>query len=143
MADGVFNINKGSVAELARDDATKFGILLLKVVQSDALLKDHATVAAILAAANTECDFTNYTRKTPLTATVTVNTTDDRVELDLPNQQWALAGGTLNNAVVKIVVFYENSASDAGRLPASYHDSTLTTDGSNADLTITDFMRAA
>ena len=143
MADGVFNISKGAAAEQARDDATKFGILLLRVVQSDALLRDHATVAAILVAANTECNFTNYARKTALTATLTVDQALDRVDLDLANQQWALAGGATNNTVLKIVVFYENAAADATRVPVSFHDANATTDGSNLDLTITNFLRAA
>jgi hypothetical protein len=145
MADGVFNIAKGSVAELARDDATKFGILLLKVVEADATLIDRATVAAILAAANTEADFTNYARKTPLTGTLAVDNTGNVVTVDLPDQTWVNAGNGTNNNLVKLIVFYENAAADATRVPLTFHDFVATTDGNNllAQLTTAYFFQAA
>ena len=59
MADGVFNIAKGAVAEKARDAAARFTVLLLKVNETEADLIDHNDVAAMLAASNTEADFTN------------------------------------------------------------------------------------
>lgn len=143
MADFVFNVAKGSAGELARDDATKFGILLLKTAESDAVLKDYDTVAAILAGSNVEADFTNYARKTPLTATRTVDDTNDRVALDLPDQTWTNAGGGTNNTLVKLIVFYEESAADSGRIPITAHDFNVTTDGSNLTATIADFYRAS
>ena len=143
MADFVFNVAKGSAGEFARDDATKFGILLLKVAESDATLKDYDTVAAILAGSNTEADFTNYARKTALTATRTVDDTNDRVDLDLADQTWTSAGGASNNSIVKLIVFYEESASDAGRIPVTCHDWAVTTDGSDQTATINVFCRDA
>lgn len=143
MADIVFNVAKGSVGEFVRDDATKFGILLLKVAEADATLKDYDTVAALLAGANTEAGFTNYARKTALTATRTVDDTNDRVAVDLPDQTWASAGGALNDALVKLIVFYEESAADSGRIPVTAHDFTVTTDGSDLTATIADFYRAS
>jgi hypothetical protein len=143
MADVVFNVAKGSAGEFAVDDATKFGILLLKVAEADATLIDYDTVAAILAGSNTEADFTNYGRKTGLTATRTVNDTNNRVELDLANQTWTSAGGASNNTIVKLIVFYENAAADATRVPISAHDFSVTTDGSDLTATIADFYRAA
>lgn len=131
MANAVFNVAKGSVGEFARDDATKFGVLLLKVAPADASLKDFDTVAAMLAGGATEADFTNYARKTPLTATRTVNDTSERVNCDLADQTWTSAGGASNNTLVKAVVFYEESASDAGRIPCTFHDFNETTAGNN------------
>lgn len=145
MADIVFNIAKGAAAEKARDDATKFGILLLKVAQADATLRDHDTVAAMLAAANTEADFTGYGRKTPLTATLTVDDANERVDLDIPDVTWAPAGGATNNNLVKLVVYYEEAANDAGRVPISAHDFVVTTDGSDltAQIAAAGFYRAS
>lgn len=143
MADIVFNVAKGSAGEMARDDATKFGILLLKTAESDATLKDYDTVAAILAGSNVEADFTNYARKTPLTATRTVDDTNDRVALDLADQTWTAAGGGTNNSIVKLIIFYEESAADSGRIPITAHDCVFTTDGTDQTITIADFYRAA
>lgn len=61
MPSFVFNIAKGAVAEKARDDSIKFGVLLLKAAEVDATLEDYDDIAALLlAAGNTEADFTNY-----------------------------------------------------------------------------------
>lgn len=135
MADFVFNIAKGAVAEMARDGASNFLILLLKASIADATQKDVDDVAALLGTAGvTEADFTNYARKTGLTATITVDDTNDRVDVDLPDQTWAVAGGATNNNLVKAVVAYQNSAADAGRVPCTQHDFVETTTGS--DITI-------
>lgn len=61
MGNNVLNIAKGAVAEKARDDSIKFGVLLLKAAEVDATLEDYDDIAALLAAVgNTEADFTNY-----------------------------------------------------------------------------------
>jgi hypothetical protein len=145
MADGVFNIAKGAAHEMIRDDATKLGILLLKVAEADDTLNNHDTVALMLAGSNTEANFTNYTRKTPITATPTVDDTNNRVDIDIPDQTWTSAGGATNNSLVKLVVFYENSAADSGRVPLTHHDFVVTTDGSDitAQVAAAGFYRAA
>lgn len=143
-ANEVFNISKGAFAEKARDDATKFGVLLLKVVESDASLRDRATVATVVAN-STECDFTNYARKTAITATLTVDNTNDRVDLDMPDQTFTSAGGATNNAVVKAVTFYEEAAADTTRVPITFHSFDVTTDGSDvvAQIAAAGFARAS
>lgn len=144
MADFVFNIAKGAFAEKARDDATKFGVLLLKTVESDALMMDRATITALLTG-STEANFTNYARKTPITATLTVDTTNDRVDVDMPDQTWAVAGGATNNTLAKLVTFYEDAAADATRVPITAHDFVATTDGTDliAVIAAAGFARAA
>ena len=70
MTDQVFNIAKGRTVEyynrVESNDPTASALIvvLLKVVQSDALLQDHEDLGALLAAANTEAAFTGYGRKT-------------------------------------------------------------------------------
>lgn len=145
MSDLVFNISKGAVAEKFRDGAANGLMLFLKVAQADATLVDHDTVASILAAANTEADFTNYVRKVGLTGTITVDDTNDRVDVDMPDQTWTAAGGATNNTLVKLVIAYEESASDAGRVPLTNHDSAYTTTGINltVSLNAAGFFRAS
>lgn len=143
MANGVFNISKGAAAEKVRDSASACIVLLLKVNEAEATLIDRATVAAILAAANTEADFTNYARKTGLTGAITVDTTNDRVDVDLADQTWTAAGGASNNTLTKAIVAYEESAADSGRIPLTHHDFATTTDGGDLTAQITNFFRAA
>ena len=131
MADFIFNIAKGAFVEKFRDSAANGLILLLKVNEAESALKDHDTVAAILAAANTECDFTNYARKTGITGTITVDDTNDRVDVDIPDQTWAAAGGAPNNTLTKLIVAYEEAAADATRIPIAGLDFAPTTDGSD------------
>lgn len=145
MADQVFNIAKGAFAEKIRDAATNVGVMLLKVAEADATLIDYDTLAAILAGANTEADFTNYARKTGLTGTVTVDDTNNRVDCDFPDQTWTAAGGVTNNTLVKAIVFYQESAADSGRIPLTHHDFAETTTGSDLvmQLNTAGFARAA
>ncbi len=145
MANGVFNIAKGAVAEKIRDSASACIILLLKVNETESALIDRATIAAITGASNTEADFTNYARKTGLTGTVTVDNTNDRVDVDIADQTWTSAGGASNNTLTKAIVAYEESASDSGRVPLTMHDFAVTTDGSDLTLQVNaaGFFRAA
>jgi hypothetical protein len=145
MADGVFNISKGAVAEMVRDGATNVLILLLKTNEAEATFRDRDTVADILSNGSTEADFTNYARKTGLTGTITVDDTNDRVDVDVADQTWAAAGGASNNNLTKLVTAYQNSAADSGRVPMTHHDFVVTTDGSDltAQVNAAGFYRAS
>jgi hypothetical protein len=145
MADGVFNIAKGAVAEKIRDSASAVLILLLKANEAEATLRDRDDVAAILANGSTEADFTNYARKTGLTGSITVDDTNDRVDVDVADQTWTSAGGASNNTLTKLIVAYQESAADAGRVPLTHHDFAVTTDGSDltAQINAAGFFRAS
>ena len=146
MADVVGNRAKGAVHELAQGDATVFLVALLKAAEADSAIVDHDDVSALLGAAgNTEADFTNYARKTGVTATITIDDANDRVDLDIPDQTWTSAGGTTDNTLVKLVVGYEVTAADSGRIPCTLHDFAVTTDGSDltAQINASGFYRAA
>lgn len=135
MADGVFNIGKGSVVEKIRDVATNVELLILKAAEADATLVNYVDVAALLVpAGNTEADFTNYARKTGITGTITIDNTNDWVDVDIPDQTFTSAGGATNNTCVKAVVAYNDGAGDANLIPLTHHDFAATTDGS--DITI-------
>ena len=146
MADGVFNIAKGAAAEMVRDGASNLGMILLKANETEADLIDHDNLSVLIGAAgNTEADFTNYARKTGLTGSITVDDTNNRVDIDVPDQTWSSAGGAANNTLTKLIVYYENSASDAGRVPLTHHDFAITTDGSDVTAVInaSGFYRAS
>lgn len=149
MADFVFNIAKGAVAEKIRDAAANVGVLLLKTAEADATLKDYDDLATMLAAgggaSNVEANFTNYARKTGITATITVDDTNDRVDVDMPDQTWTTAGGATNNTLAKLIIWYQETASDAGRVPLTAHDFVVTTDGTDlqAQVATAGFYRAS
>lgn len=132
MANGVFNIAKGAFAEKFRDGAANGIVLLMKANEAEGTLLDRAELAALFGAAgNTEADFTDYARKTGLTGTITVDNSNDRVEVDLPDQTWIGAGGATNNTLTKLVVAYQESAAETGRIPLTHHDFAAVTDDSD------------
>lgn len=138
MANHVFNIAKGAFVEKVRDNPNNLLVLLLKQAQADGALNDYTTLADMLApgSGNVEADATNYTRKTGIVGTITVDNVNDRVDVDMPDQTWTSLGGPVNNTIVKFVVAYEESASDSGRIPISHHDFNITTDGSDVTAVI-------
>jgi hypothetical protein len=128
VADFFFNIAKGAFVEKFRDAAANGGILLLKVADTDAVMKDTDDLAALLATVADEATDASYARKTGLTGTILVDDTNDRVEVDIPDQTWvALAGA----AITDLVVFYQEAAADASRIPLTLHDFAVTPDGSD------------
>lgn len=131
MADFIFNIAKGAFVEKFRDGAANGIVLLLIAADTDDAMRDTDTITALLATAANEATDASYARKTGLTGTITVDDTNNRVDVDLPDQTWsALAGG----AILDAVVAYEEAAADTTRIPLSLHDFAVTPDGS--DVTI-------
>lgn len=134
MSDGVFTAAKGAVAEWARDHSGDFGILLLKEAEADGDLRQHETVEDMLdASGNTEADFTNYDRKTGLDATATVDQGDNEVWVDMEDVTWDDAGGSTDNDLAKLVVFWDDGGSDDTRYLVTHHDFKVGTGG--GDLT--------
>jgi hypothetical protein len=131
MADVMFNIGRGSVAE-KKIDGNDLIVVLLKVAQADDTLRDHDTLAAVLAAANTEADFTNYAREVIPNAnwSVSINDGTNVASADFADITWTAAGGASNNNLVKLLVCVDG-ASDAARLPLTAHDFVATTDGND------------
>lgn len=159
MADGVFNIAKGRVVELYNrvennDPANAaFVVVLLKLAEADATLEDYDDLSALLGAAgNTEADFTNYARKTlteaDLAALPAPDDTNNRYEVDLPDQTWTAAGGAANNTLVKMLICYDSDTTggtDANIVPLCHYGFAVTTDGSalTAQFNALGFFRAA
>lgn len=145
MADFVFNQAKGKLARWVEEDATQFEILLLTAAEAQATLQDYDDISTLLAAAgNTEATFTNYARKgtTATDATQAVDDTNNRNNVDMADVVWTSAGGASNNTLVGLIICKVNGAGDANRVPCTYHDFSVTTDGNNLTAAISDFYRA-
>ena len=131
MANILFNAQRGTLVE-AKADGNDLIVVLLKVVQADDTLRDHNDLAAVLAAANTEADFTNYSREVILNAawTVTIDDTTNEATANFADILWSPAGGATNNNLVKLLVCIDG-ANDAARRPVTAHDFVTTTDGND------------
>jgi hypothetical protein len=153
MADFVFNIAKGRVHQLAKnvDDGSPAASRLIAVpiettgIEADATLKDHNDLSALLAAANNEQ--TTMGRKTIAAAdiTITVDDTNERVDIDINDLVWT---GATGNAISAIVICYDpdNAAgTDADLIPLTKHDFVVTPDGSDitAQIAAAGFYRAS
>lgn len=122
-------------AELAAaNDAIVFLLLKSAGLEADSAIRDHDTVSAMLAAANDESDATDYVRKSITSATVTVDDTNERTDIDVADQTWTGLGGATNNTLGKLVAAYDadtTSGDDTNLTPISYHDFVVTTDDSD------------
>ena len=157
MADFVFNIAKGRVAEFyvridGNDPANSAFIILILAtsgIETDAVLKDVDTVTALVAGTTNEVTNSGYARKTLTDADLTAfapDDTNDRVDLDIPDQTWtAVAAGDGWN---DFVVAYDNdttTGTDANVVPCTQHDFVVTPDGSDitAQIAAAGFFRAS
>lgn len=147
MANGVFNIALGRAAYYATLPAANDSLIvvLLQTAQADDTLRDHDTLAQVLAA-NTEANFTNYARATAAGVAVTVNDTSNLVDVDINDVTWTNAGGTTNNTLVKLLICYkpDTASADSAIIPLTFHDFAVTTDGSSitAQVAANGFFRA-
>lgn len=155
MADGVFNISLAEVKHYsarARDNAGEaLTVVLLQANEAQDTLEDYDDLAALLSVAgNTEADFTNYARKEIVGTdiTVTVDDTNNRVDIDVPDQRWNNAGGTTDNTLTKLLLVFDpdtSVADDAVMVPLTHADFTPTTDGSDlvAEFDAAGYFRAS
>lgn len=110
-------------------------VVLLKSagLQGDATLNNHQFLADLLAAGNSEANFTNYARKVLSSAdiTVTVNTSSGVTTVDISDQIWASAGGPLNNDLGALVTCYRPTSAtpDSNILLLTKHDYFQSTTG--------------
>jgi hypothetical protein len=138
-----FNIAKGKVkyyAELpAANDALIVVLLKTTGLQADATLADYDDLGTLLAAANDECDFTNYTRKTLASVTNTVDDTNNWLDTDAADFTYTAAGGAANNGISKALICYDpdtTTGTDSSIIPLTGHAFTATTDGNDLVVTV-------
>lgn len=156
MADFVYNIAKGRVAELYnRVDLSDPANAVLVIVAintstADATLLDLDALSNVTGDAGTaEVTNTGYARKvlddTDLTA-FAPDDTNDRVDLDFADQTWtAVSAG---DSWTDLLVCYDNDSgagTDANIVPMTQHDFAVTPDGSDitAQLAAAGFFRAS
>ena len=152
MANIVFNIAKGRVAELyarvENNDPSTSALILIPIetsgLESDATLIDADTVAAVLAGATNEQ--TTMGRKTltdtELAAVPAPTDASDYNELSLPTVTWAAASG---NAISKILVAYDantGAGTDSDLVPLTMFDFAQTPSGADIQMTGGAFFRA-
>lgn len=152
MADFVFNIAKGRVAELynrvdSNDPAgSELVILVINAgAATDDTMGDTDTVSALLATAAAEVTNTNYARidltDTDLTA-IAPDDTNNRMDLDFADQTWS--GVAAGDAWTDLVVAYDptGSSADTALVPLTCHDFSVTPDGSDITAQVANFFRA-
>lgn len=156
MADLVFNIAKGRVAELYnRVDtndpaASELVVMILATagIETDAVLRDKDTFADIVSGATNEVTNAGYAKKVLADADLVAfapDDTNDRVDLDIPDQTWTGvgAGDGWNDLVVGYDPVGSQTMSDI--VPMTLHDFVLTPDGSDitAQIAAAGFFRAS
>lgn len=155
MADFLFNISKGTLKAIAdrinSNDPANSALIIVPVdvaAVTDATIKDFDTLAAVLAGGVTERTTGGWNRKTLTDAssiTVTVDDTNDRVDVDIPDQTWtAVTAG----AVTDLILCYDSdttTGTDTNVVPISQHDFAITPDGSDvvAQIAAAGIWRAA
>lgn len=117
-------------------------IVLLQAsgLQADSTLNNYATLSSLLAA-NTEANFTNYSRiiLSSVNITVSVNTSTGVTTVSIPSQVWNSAGGAVNNSLGALLTCYRPSSTslDSAILPLTKHEFAVSTTGGNLTATIT------
>lgn len=159
MGDGVFNIAKGRVVEyynrVENNDPANSALIvvLAEGAITDATLEDLDTLAAVTGDAGfTEATFTNYARKVltdaDLAALPSPDDTNNRYEVDVPDQVWSSAGGASNDTLTRLIICYDSDTTggtDTNIVPLTFHDFSITTNGGDltAQINANGFFRAS
>lgn len=124
-------------------------VLATSGLESDATLIDMNDLAAVVAGTTNEVTNSGYARKVldnTAGITVTVDDTNDRVDVDIADQTWtAVAAG---DGWSKLLVCYDpdsTGGADSAIIPLTAHDFVVTPDGSDivAQIATAGFFRAS
>jgi hypothetical protein len=138
---------KGEVKTLcalsAANDALIYVLLEATGLEADATLKDYDDLSALLAGSSNEQ--TNQARKSVTSATITVDDTNDRVDIDIADQTYAALGG---NPVGKLLICWDGdttTGTDANIRPLTAHSFDITPDSTDVQAIIASsgFYRAS
>lgn len=156
MADFVFNISKGSIALRYRNiDAntpanSAFIVIAIDANgDTDATMKDRDDAAALIGGTANEVTNSGYARKTLTDADLVAfspDDTNDRVDLDVPDQTWTAVGA--GTAWTDLIFAYDDdttSGTDSALELCTLHDFAVTPDGSDitAQIAAAGFFRAS
>jgi len=148
VANFVFNAAKGRVAYYATLPAASDALIVVPIettgIEADDTLNNYDDLSALLGAANNEQ--TTMGRKTvSASVTVTVDDTNNWVDVDMPDQTWT---GATGNAISALLICYDadtGAGTDTDIVPLTKHDFAVTPDGSDivAQIASSGFYRAA
>lgn len=145
MANIAFNIALGKIKYYAELGAANDALIMIPLessgLETDTVLRDKDDFAAVVSGTTNEQ--TTVGRKTLSNVTVTVDDTNDRVNIDCDNVTWTAPTG---NAIGAVVICYDSdttSGTDASLIPLTKHDVTWTPDSNDFTLTVADWARAS
>lgn len=157
MADFIFNIAKGRFVEfynrVKSNDPANSAFILIPVdvaAVTDATIKDFDTFAQITGGGVTEKTAGGWGRKTiddtALAALPAPDDTNDRYDVDMPDQTWTAVAAS--NNTTDLILCYDSdttSGTDANLIPIAQYDFVITTDGSDVQAVVNaaGFARAA
>src|SRR5690349_883955 len=131
MSDTVFNVAKGRIAYYATLPAANDALIAVPIettgIEADSVLQDYDDLAALLAGASNEQ--TTMGRKTLSSVTVTVDDTNNRVDVDAADITWTAATG---NAISAIIICYDGDTTggtDSNIIPLVKLDAVATPAG--------------
>jgi hypothetical protein len=137
-----------SAGEFTSTANAAFVVVLVETtgIEADDTLNNYDDLSALLAAANNEQ--TNQARKvlteTELAAVPAPDDTNNRFELDVPDQTYTALGG---NAIGKVLLCFrpDTGSADTAVIPLTAHAVSITPDGNNVVLQVaaTGFYRSA
>src|SRR5688572_24697901 len=159
MGNIIFNISLGRITELynrvdSNDPANSAIIIALLAasgIESDAVLRDKDTFTDLVSGATNEATNTGYARKTLTDSDIVAfapDDTNDRVDLDIPDQTWTGVDNDGTGAISDFVTGYDSDTTggtDANIVPMTLHDFAVTPDGSDvvAQIASAGFYRAS
>ena len=140
MADFVFNVAKGRVAELFnrvdQNDPANSAIVVVAVVATanDAVMKDYDTLSTLLGDANVaEATNANYARKVLTDTDIAALSPDDLgdlMQVTIADQTWSSVGAGDN--WTDLIICYDGdttAGTDANIIPLTCHDFVVTPNG--------------
>lgn len=135
MANLVMNIALGKLAHYASLAGTGNAALVViplenTGLEADSALRDHDTVATLLAASTNE-QLTIGRKVITSGVTVVVDDVNNRVDLDFPDITWTAATGNQLGALLVAFDPDTTTSTDATRIPVSKHDFVTTPDGTD------------
>ena len=140
MANWVFNIALGKVHQYMENvDLGSPANARLKVIpiettgiEADATLRDYNDLSALLAGTSNEQTTMGRKTLTAADVTITIDDTNERVDIDVSDITWTAATG---NAISALVLVYcpdgVTPGADATFIPLTKHDFVVTPDGSD------------
>lgn len=146
-SDFTFNIAKGKAAYYCELPAASDGLVMVPIettgIEADDTLNNYDDLSALLAAANNEQS--TMGRKAISSATVTVDDTNNRVDVDIADQTYTAASG---NAIGKILICYDGdtgAGTDSAIIPLTAHACSLTPSGNDVlvQINAAGFFRAS